>query len=116
MTMWNGSGGVHFSGDEEDSNGSLARCVLSKRGSKALKPFSPYIQAVNEAKAHQWTPKNTDGYFLRTSAATLWPMEEDDIEIADNKSRIYYYVWHSVSVDVCVRAPPACGEISVGAS
>ncbi|KAG6542200.1 hypothetical protein Mapa_016433 [Marchantia paleacea] len=71
MTMWNGSGGVHFSGDEEDSNGSVGRCVLSKRGSKALKPFSPYIQAVNEAKAHQWTPKNTDGYFLMATAESV---------------------------------------------
>jgi hypothetical protein len=37
---------------------------LSLRGSKALTPFSPYIQAVNDAKADQWSPTNPDGYFL----------------------------------------------------
>ena len=37
---------------------------MSKRGSKALAPFSPYIKAVNEAKTSPWSPENDGGYFL----------------------------------------------------
>lgn len=38
--------------------------TLSIRGKKALTPFSPYIQAVNDAKKNQWSPTNLDGYFV----------------------------------------------------
>jgi hypothetical protein len=44
---------------------------LSLRGSKALTPFSPYIQAVNDAKADQWSPTNPDGYFLMATAESV---------------------------------------------
>eukprot|EP00249_Psilotum_nudum_P015311 c25255_g1_i1 orf=313-1656(-) len=44
---------------------------LSKRGSKALTPFSPYIQAVNEAKQFQWSPTNEQGYFPMATAESV---------------------------------------------
>lgn len=37
---------------------------LSKRGRKALMPFSPYIMAVNIAKGDPWSEDNPGGYFM----------------------------------------------------
>ncbi|KAL2629542.1 hypothetical protein R1flu_014228 [Riccia fluitans] len=69
--MKNGSADEHLLADEEESNGAHYKCFLSKRGSKALTPFSPYIQAVNEAKNYQWTPTNPEGYFLMATAESV---------------------------------------------
>lgn len=44
---------------------------ISCRGSRALVPFSPYIQAVNEAKKNPWSPKNENGYFLMATAESV---------------------------------------------
>lgn len=48
---------------------------LSKRGSKALVPFSPYIEAVKKAKTHAWSPQNPDGYFLMAQAESILSFE-----------------------------------------
>jgi len=45
--------------------------TLSIRGKKALTPFSPYIQAVNDAKKNQWSPTNLDGYFVMATAESI---------------------------------------------
>ncbi|XP_024516430.1 1-aminocyclopropane-1-carboxylate synthase [Selaginella moellendorffii] len=44
---------------------------LSARGTKALLPFSPYIQAMNEAKSFAWSPTNPHGYFLMATAESV---------------------------------------------
>jgi hypothetical protein len=73
----NGVGGQHESVvDESDvKNGGNGASVLShglsKRGSKALTPFSCYIQAVNDAKSRQWSHTNPDGYFLVSSVPPI---------------------------------------------
>ncbi|KAJ7527221.1 hypothetical protein O6H91_16G043200 [Diphasiastrum complanatum] len=48
-----------------------AKSNLSKRGSKALTPFSPYIDAVNQAKSCQWSPSNEEGFFLMATAESV---------------------------------------------
>lgn len=65
-----------------DTNGGVTeareegRASLSRRGSKALIPFSPYIEAVKRAKASQWSPTlNSNGYFLMAQAENMLSFE-----------------------------------------
>lgn len=52
------------------------RAWLSRRGSKALSPFSPYIEAVKKAKASLWSPSdNPNGYFLMAQAESMLSFE-----------------------------------------
>ena len=74
----NGGGGLHLhseqntntntsneGGGEAEKEASFTSSSLSLRGSKALTPFSPYIEAVKKAKSSQWSPiDNPDGFFL----------------------------------------------------
>ncbi|CAM6102976.1 unnamed protein product [Calypogeia fissa] len=71
--MKNGAAVHHEAGvDEGHKNGSQQLSHgLSKRGSKALTPFSSYIQAVNDAKGKQWSPTKPDGYFLMATAESV---------------------------------------------
>lgn len=51
------------------------RTLLSRRGSKALTPFSPYIEAVKNAKSSQWSAANPNGYFLMAQAENILSFE-----------------------------------------
>lgn len=59
LVLEDGSG--HVKGNEQ---GYVENGGISGRGSRALVPFSPYIQAVNDAKKNRWSITNPDGYFL----------------------------------------------------
>ncbi|GBG74171.1 hypothetical protein CBR_g17885 [Chara braunii] len=44
---------------------------LSSRGSRALLPFSPYIEVINRAKKNIWSPSNLLGYFPMGTAESI---------------------------------------------
>ena len=61
----NTANNVNEADGEAEKEASFAPSSLSLRGSKALTPFSPYIEAVKKAKSSQWSPiDNPDGFFL----------------------------------------------------
>ncbi|KAH6557327.1 hypothetical protein KP509_1Z121400 [Ceratopteris richardii] len=59
----------------DDNGGEQERNWLSRRGSKALTPFSPYIEAVKKAKASEWSLGNPDGFFLMARAENTLSFE-----------------------------------------
>lgn len=64
--MMDANGGLNSEAPED------RRAGLSRRGSKALTPFSPYIEAVKKAKTCQWSAStNPNGYFLMAQAENM---------------------------------------------
>lgn len=62
------SNGNHHQAEE---NGLAPASTLSFRGSRAIKPFSPYIQAATESKTNLWSPANPSGYFNMATAESV---------------------------------------------